>query len=298
MSEMPKEQLRDLVIAADDEALEEGKAPNQRSLRVISKLMSKLGYSGYVMFGSGAHPMVGQILSVHASLYRPNDLGMGGVHGGIFMFRDVFARIYIPHGYGAARIEPFALTDLNASQIGWLVTRPNDLQSFYDQFEDITDFAGGIGGYADYKRPPEAALKLFWLAAFQLQAAAAALSVAFDFRGAIQSALIGAELSLKGGLVAAGATEAECIRHGHKLDSAARHFAKQYAAFDLDRVLRVTAKLPPYVGNRYSPSQPGRIETGHIAMGCQFIAGEVMRQITGYTIRSAMAEPQPRVYPP
>jgi hypothetical protein len=295
MSEMSKEQLRDLVIAADDEALEEGAAPNQRSLRVISKVMKKLGYVGYVLFGNGAHPMVAEIISVHSSLYRPSDLGMGGVHGGIFMFRDVFARIYIPIGYGKVTIDPFTLTDLTKNQLGWLATRPTDLQSFLEQFEDIMDFAGGVGGYADYKRPPGAALELLWLAAFQLQAAAAALSVAFDFRGAIQSALIGVELAIKGGLVAGGATEKDYKSHGHNLDSAARHFAEKNAAFDLNRVLRVIAALPPYVASRYSASQPGRIETGHIAMGCQFIAGEVMRQVTGYTIRSAMAEPRPRV---
>lgn len=292
-----KEQLRDLVVAADDEALGEGTAPNQRGLRVVSKVMKKLSHVGYVLFGAGAHPMVAQILSVHSSLYRPKDLGMGGVHGGIFMFRDVFARIYIPFGYGRMTIEPFKLTDLTPNQIGWLATRPDDLQSFIDQFSDIMDFAGGIGNLGDYKLPPKAALELFWLAAFQLQAAAAALSVAFDFRGAIQSALIGAELSIKGGLVANGATEGEYKAHGHNLGSATLHFAEKNTGFDLDRALRVIGKLPPYVKNRYSASQPGRIETGHIAMGCQFIAGEVMRQVTGYTVRHAMSDAKPRIYP-
>ena len=58
ISTISKEYLRDLVAAADDEALEEGAAPNQRSLRVVSKVMKKLGYVGYVLFGSGADPMV------------------------------------------------------------------------------------------------------------------------------------------------------------------------------------------------------------------------------------------------
>jgi len=100
ISTISKEYLRDLVAAADDEALEEGAAPNQRSLRVVSKVMKKLGYVGYVLFGSGADPMVAEILSVHSSLYRPKDLEMGGVHGGIFVFRDVFARIFRSHTEG------------------------------------------------------------------------------------------------------------------------------------------------------------------------------------------------------
>lgn len=195
-------------------------------------------------------------------------------------------------------LDPFTLTDLTKNQLGWLATRPADYQGFLDQFSDIMDFAGGLGHFADYKRPPDAAVELFWLAAFQLQAAAATLSAAFDFRGAIQSALIGAEISIKGGLVAGGATEKEYRKHGHHLDSAARHFAEKNTAFDLDRVLRVIGTLPPCGENRYSASQPGRIETGHIAMKCQYIAGEVMRQIAGYTIRSAWTESLSRVYPP
>jgi hypothetical protein len=97
-------------------------------------------------------------------------------------------------------LDPFTLTDLTKNQLGWLATRPADYQGFLDQFSDIMDFAGGLGHFADYKRPPDAAVELFWLAAFQLQAAAATLSAAFDFRGAIQSALIGAEISIKAGL--------------------------------------------------------------------------------------------------
>ncbi|MCK1492195.1 hypothetical protein IVB14_17645 [Bradyrhizobium sp. 180] len=297
MSDISKEQLRDLVIAADDESMAEGAAPNQRSLPIVSKVMKRLGYGGYIMFGSGAHPMVAEILSVHSSLYRPKDLGMGGVHGGVFMFRDVFARISIPLGYGKLTLDPFTLTDLTQNQLGWLGTRPLDVQRFLDQFTDVMDFAGGIGNFGNYKLPPKAALEKFQLAAFQMQAAAAALSVAFDFRGAIQSALIGAELAIKGGLKAGGASEQACEKYRHHLDRAARAFAEKNASFDLDRVLRVISTLPPYVENRYSANQPGRIETGHIVMGCQFIAGEVMRQVTGFTIRNATSQPQPRVYP-
>lgn len=43
MTEISKEKLRDLIIAADDEALEEGASPNQRGQLVISQIMRKLG---------------------------------------------------------------------------------------------------------------------------------------------------------------------------------------------------------------------------------------------------------------
>jgi hypothetical protein len=123
------------------------------------------------------------------------------------------------------------------------------------------------------------------------------MSVAFDTRGAIQSALIGVELALKGGLAAIGADEKARRKHGHDLASAANAFACAKPDFDLSRVLGAIESLPPYVDNRYSSVQPGRAETGHIVMKVQYIAGEVMRQITNFSIRSVSTEPSERLYP-
>jgi hypothetical protein len=74
-------------------------------------------------------------------------------------------------------------------------------------------------------------------------------------------------------------------------------FAKTMPNFDVDRVVRTLKRLPPYVENRYSAEQPSRTETGHIVMGAQYVAGEVMRQITGYSIRAATEPPSERTYP-
>jgi hypothetical protein len=115
----------------------------------------------------GQH-IVNRIASAHSALYRRSDLAAGGIHGGIFMFRDVFARIDIPMAYGKVAIEPLTLTDLSDIQIRWLCSRPADLQMFLDQFTDIFDFAGSFATFGDYKRPSKEALEVFWLAAFQL----------------------------------------------------------------------------------------------------------------------------------
>ena len=297
MTNPTDEQLRDLVIAADDEALQEGHQPNQRDLSVIQKVMAKLGYKGFVLGGVIRDPIVDKISAIHRALYRPSDLAVGAVHGGIFMFRDVFARLYVPFAYGIVGIDPFKLTDLSENQLHWLASREHDLHMFIDQFTDIFDFGAVIGNYADYKRPPREALDFFWLAAFQLQAAAATLRIAFDLRGAVQPALIGTELVLKGGLAAAGESEDAIRKHNHNLASAAKTFASKYTGFDIDRVIKTISRMPAYVENRYSPKQPSRIETGHIVMGAQYVAAEVMRQISGYSIRGAAREPTKRVYP-
>jgi hypothetical protein len=87
-------------------------------------------------------------------------------------------------------------------------------------------------------------------------------------------------------------------KHGQDLASAATAFSVTQPLFDLQRFLATVKRLLPYVKNRYSSSQPNRVETGHIVMGAQYLAAEVMRQITGYSIRSALTPAQQRVYPP
>jgi hypothetical protein len=66
---------------------------------------------------------------------------------------------------------------------------------------------------------------------------------------------------------------------------------------DIQTVLTTIKRLPEYVESRYSPNQPPRAETGHIAMGAQYIAGKVMRQMTGYSVRSALKPSIVREYP-
>lgn len=214
------------------------------------------------------------------------------------MFRDVFSRLYVPIAFGTVNIDPFTLTDLNQNQIEWLVGRPEDLSIFIDQFVDIFDFGGGIGRLGDFKRPPEPALDMFQLATFQFQAATAALRLAFDFRGAIQSSLIATELAMKAGLAAAGVAEGERRKHGHNLLTMAEQYALAMPRFDLPRVTAAIQRMPAYVENRYSPNQPSRVETGHIAMNAQYIGAEVMRQVTGYSIRDALTGVSARTYPP
>jgi len=297
MNDVSDSELLELVIAADEDALLEGKSPKQRMLPIISVVMKRLGYAGFIFAGVNTPPIVDRISNLYRSLYRRSDLAVGGIHGGIFMFRDVFGRIAIPMGYGTIKIDPLTLTDFSENQIRWLCARQSDVAMFYDQFTDIFDFAGGVGPFGDYKPPPKEAAQIFQLAAFQLQAAAAALSVAFDHRGAVQSSMIGAELALKGGLAAMGATEKELKEYGHDIASAANDFAAKQPQFDVKRVVATIGRFPPYVKNRYSPKQPSRVDVGHIAMGAQYVAGEVMRQICGFSIRSAGSFPAERVYP-
>jgi hypothetical protein len=298
MKEISDKELLKVVLAADDQLLHEGFEPKQRGLHVIPRVMEQLGYTGFAFGGEHAPPILKRVRALHTSLYRPLDLAIGGLHGGIFMFRDVFARIEIPIIFGSVGLDPLKMTDLAEMQIKWLVSRPPDLAAFFDQFTDILDFAGGIAGFDSFQRPAQASLDILQLAAFQLQSAAATLSQSFDPRGAVQSAIIGAELALKGGLAAIGVDERERKKFGHNLESIAKALSAAYPLFDAKRVIATIKRFPQYVQNRYSAVQPKRVETGRIAMGAQYIAGEVMRQVTAHSARTDFQPALERTYPP
>lgn len=283
------EDLLQLILEAEEESFAQGHDLKQRSWSVPSLVMKRLGYLGYVMSGHGSPPVLERIHALHRSLYRPKDFAVGGMHGGIFMFRDVFCRFYIPIGFGRFAIKPLELTDMSPNQLKWLASRPDNLNRYIDQFANVFDFAGGTYGLGDYKQPPKEAKDFFHLAGFQLQAAAATLSVAFDFGGAVQSAILGAELALKGGLVAASENpDTLKDKFGHNKEKAATALATAFPAFDNAGVQAALKLMPHYVENRYSPHQPGRRETGEIAMAAQFVAGEVMRSVCGFSMKSQM----------
>ena len=140
------------------------------------------------------------------------------------------------------------------------------------------------------RRPHAAqALELFYLSAFQLQSASATLNYAYDARGAIQSSILGAELALKGGILATG-FEVERLKNefGLNKNRAAEYLAAHFPKFELKGVVEALSVFPNYVENRYSKIQPERIQTGKIAMSAQFIAGEVMRSVTNFSIASTL----------
>jgi hypothetical protein len=132
----------------------------------------------------------------------------------------------------------------------------------------------------------------------QIEAAAATATGAYDFRGTVQSALLGTELALKAGLAAHGVSDKELrLRFGHDLPKAAQHLQSLESAFDVGRVKRVVCAFPPYVSSRYVGAQPTRMETGHILMGAQYVASEVTRRFSNRNLREDHPSMPERTYP-
>lgn len=218
---------------------------------------------------------------------------------GVFMFRDMFCRLYAPLAYGRCRIDFWQMLDLSDFQKQWLANDPEALARFVDQAMDVLDFGYGWQEFGYGRTTDPRGKDFIWRAHVQLEAASATATTAYDFRGTIQSALLGTELALKAGLAAEGVddTELRSKKIGHNLEAAATKLGGFCSGFDLDRVVRVVRMFPDFVASRYELPAPSRVETGGILMGAQYVASEVTRQFSDRDCRRDDLGIGPRKYP-
>lgn len=293
------EALIEALKRADDEGIRLGQEPPARSLDNIGRALREFGYESFVLMGRGTPPLVERAHKLNDMLFVPNELRVGGVHLGVFMFRDMFCRLYAPLAYGRCRIDFWQMLDLSDFQKRWLADDPEALARFIDQAIDVLDFGYGWQEFGHGRTIDSRGKDLIWRAHVQLEAASATATTAYDFRGTIHSALLGTELALKAGLAAEGVdnTELRSKKIGHNLEAAAIKLAKLCTGFDLDRVIRVVRMFPDFIGSRYELPAPNRVETGSVLMGAQYVASEVTRQFSDRDCRRDDAGGRPRQYP-
>jgi hypothetical protein len=296
---MPNDQeLLKLIIQADEECFQEGHAPKTRSLTVARLVMQKLQIDNYVAMGANPHPTYLRIQDIFETLYRPEDLSVGGVHLGTFMFRDVFAEISVPVIFGTVLANVFDQTNLNAQQKDWIKREPYWLSAFLDTVADIFDFGLGADDIGRSVALTEHGQGWIRSARFHLQAATSVLVHAFDFSGAIQSSILATELCFKGALASCGWSKSDIVaKIGHKLDVSLMELRRCGLACDFDLMQKAVSSLPPFVENRYALEQPSRVETGNIVMTAQFLAAEVIRQLSSRNLRRDCGVSWKRVYP-
>lgn len=297
-SEIPDADLMAALKRADDHHLAEGLEPRARHLMNIGKALAAFGIHA-VLMGQGAPPIAVRARRLCDLLFIPKELQSGGMHLGAILFRDMFCQLYAPIAFGTAHIDFWKFVDLNDVQKQWLSAIPEELDRFTDQASDILDFGYGWQEFGHGRSIDARGKNLIWRAHTQLEAAAATATSAYDFRGTVQSALLGTELAIKAGLAALGVTDLELRSRaiGHDLDAAAARLGALATGFDQARVRRVVAAFPPYVASRYDTPPPGRVETGHILMGAQYIASEVTRQFSNRNCRQDNPSAPARCYP-
>lgn len=292
------DELQALAIEADDQGLLLGEEPRQRAFTNVLRMLAKLGVEGVPLFGDNAPAIVKRIHQANERLFRPVDMRDGGVHLGFFMFRDLFCRLYVPVIMGSPKIDFMTCLDLSDDQKRWMASDSDALRRFEDQALDLFDFAYGFMEFGHYRAVSERARELIYRSHVQLEAAAATATSAYNYRGTLQSALVGVELALKAGLAANGVCDEELRKKfGHDLVKAATALGCFEPAFDTDLVVGSARDFPDYVQSRYAGVQPDRRETGHILMKCQFIASEVTRAFTDRNLRFTQVKAKVRSYP-
>ena len=271
------------ILEAEDELRDSILEPKVRSIKVPVHVMEKLGRENFVAFGNQSDPLFDRISEIQRAIYRPIDFAVGGQHGGVFIFRGIVAKLMVPTMYGTVGINPFEMNDLTHMQREWMCSSETDKEKYIEAYGDVFDLAGANGASGSYPSPPEMSKNFITLSGFQLQAATASLISAYDVRGAVQSALIGAELAMKAALLACNYSEEKIIKYGHNLKKLSKSVGEEYSSFDELKIFDIVSALPQYVENRYSPQQPSRSEVGKIVMDAQHVAGEVARALTGFS---------------
>lgn len=295
-------ELRRRVIEHDSRLIAEGHAPFQRPLSVSMAIAREIGVT-WTLGPDGSDPVTDAVHEIYRELYRPQDLYMPPIHVGAVMFRDVFFRLLVPVAFGTVAIEPFGLVDgMPETQKRWMASEPAELGRFIDQAVDLFDFGYGLDDFSKMHAGKEEAVDLLKLGRAHLEAAANACVGSVDPYAVAQNALIAAELLMKGALRAAGCGEAELKAIGHDLVALGAAFSAREPAADAALIGKVCASLPRLVTHRYRRLDLGRVQIGDVVMKAQYLAGEVMRRLSGRDTRlalrvDALPPPVPRTFP-
>ncbi len=292
------DELLSIAIVSDNEGLAAGEEPKQRSFQNILRMFSKLGLDGVLITGDNAPEIVRRIHAANNRLFRPIDQSVGGVHLGFFMFRDLFSRFRVPIAFGTPVIDMMQLLDFSDDQKRWMALDSNVMERFTDQAFDLFDFGYGQMEFGHDRPVSDLSREFIFRSHIHLESAAATVTSGSDYRGSLQSALLGTELALKAGLsVRAYAADELKREFSHNLKKAARHLGSLVTSFDVDRTLRALDSFPDFAESRYQGSQPNRREMGEILMKSQYIASEVTRTFTDRNIRRSHIKRSARSYP-
>ena len=291
-------ELEILAVEADDQGLILGEEPKQRAFHNVLRMLRSLGIDGVPLMGDHIPEIVKRVHSANNRLFRSIDKREGGVHLGFFMFRDLFSRLYVPIVFGSPNVDFGKLLDLSEDQKRWMSTDAEAMARFEDQAFDLFDFAYGCMEFGHTRSVTDQSKELIYRAHVQLEAAAATATSAYDYRGTLQSALLGAELALKAGLACNGYSD-DMLRQkiGHDVVRAAQALGECELNFDAHRVKNAVQTFPNFAQSRYGGQQPDRREMGHILMKAQYVASEVTRTFTDRNLRAVQPAALARSYP-
>ncbi|VVT26838.1 conserved hypothetical protein [Roseovarius sp. EC-HK134] len=272
-----------LIDRIDRECFLKGTPPHSRGLQVTIRVCRELGVQ--VVLGPGQSPFMKRILALHQGLYRKSDISYG-VYSGLTCHMDMFFRVKVPLIFGTARFDLFDATDITEHQRARLSKNRLEEEKFIDAAVDVFDIGGCLMPFDKYSKPQGEAGEYYQLSALHNQAAAATAIGAYDFRGAIQSALLCAELAMKSALLMLGQNR-EFIKNsiGHRLEKALPYLESD-GRFNVPEMKERLDKLPDFVMSRYISERRTRFEIGEIVLSAQRILAIVARGHSQHSMRN------------
>jgi hypothetical protein len=274
-------ELLNLVEEVDRACAAEGVLPHVRSIEVPRRVCGKLGIS--FVIGAIKVPEIDRIFAAHKHYYRPGDMGIGAIHTGIACHLDLFYRVDFPLIYGEVNINFLSLTNAYPAQLERIWSVKKDSDAFLSNILDVCDIGGTLAPNHGFTPPSGEALNYFRMAAFHNQAFAATLSSNCSLTGAVQSALLCAELAVKAALLHLGKDE-EFLRTriGHDLTKAVPVLVGE-GAYEKKSLEENIGQLPHFVKSRYQERKWPRNELVSISLAAQNILSEVSRKISDFS---------------
>ena len=249
--------LMKLVIEEDDKLIQEGEEPFRRSFKAYIRISQRLNPGCNVAITG--NELSRAIQEIYKNLYRPTDLHMPPMHVGAFMFRDVFFSLRVPVIFGSHVLNPIdLLIDATDFQKAWLFNDRQTELTYIDQFIDLIDFIYSLDDLEKMDTLPKRTIEWWYMAKYQLEAAAATVIGSFSKYVVIQNCCISTELLLKGALLARGVDEdtlKDQKKYGHKLENLVSALCEIIPKLDKPTLVSVVSKFPNYVKSRYDAVQ-------------------------------------------
>lgn len=295
-SKLSWEEFVDRVFQLDAALIAEGVKPAARPMQITQKLNQAAGV-WTVISPHIRDPVSDAVHVLLRTTYGERLLGMGPIHVGVIMLRDVFVPFYVPGGYGSFRVQPWDFVDRSVVNVGLLThLSPEDTARATDQIIDVWDF-----GWAVSDRPSKNDIpsKLINQARDQIESACMTLQGSFSHRIALQGTAYAVELCAKALLAEAGWTSSNLSTLSHNLQRSLGQVCEIYEEVDRDLVLYSASRIPYVVRERYAENEDtlSRRDIGDVVSYGQYVLGELGRAISSRNLRASTDVTTVRVFP-
>lgn len=272
-----------IIDKYDRQAIKEGIQPKSRPLYVAPKVCEELG--AVFSIGVNNDQLSKIIIDMHRSLYRKQDLQMGAAYSGLAIGLAIPFQVNVPLIYGSVVIEPLKHVEAKEVQLQRIFENEEEGKAFINQVVEAFDIGGVVIGMADFAVPDGKDKAMFLMAAFHNTAQATTLVHSSDSRGAIQSALIAAELAVKAALIRFGYSDDQLKAVGHVLSRAKPDYCKA-TGMNEDAFSKMVGKLPELVKSRYMDEKRTTLEFLETASICQHLVATTARYLSGKSLHS------------